>query len=154
VSDVAVTASSVLMASRALLGVVAHSLTPVLDRVTVPQFRVLVVLSTAAEPVRSGEVAAMLGIHPSTFTRTADRLVAGGWVVRAENAGNRRETLIHLTPEGRRLVDRVTADRRREISSILARVEPEDRHLILAGMGAFARAAGEPRVTELAEFGV
>jgi DNA-binding MarR family transcriptional regulator len=148
------TADAVLTASRALLGVVARSLVPVLDEVTIPQFRVLVILSTADEPARNGDLAAMLGVHPSTFTRTADRLVNGGWVVRAENPENRRETLIQLTSEGRRLVDQVTDDRRREISKILARLEPEDLHLVLEAMAVFTRAAGEPRVDELAALGV
>jgi DNA-binding MarR family transcriptional regulator len=153
-SDLDATAAEVLTASRALLGVVARSLAPILDRVTVPQFRVLVILSTADGPVRNGDLAAMLGVHPSTFTRTADRLVAGGWVIRAENPENRRETLIQLTPEGSRLVDQVTDNRRREISSILARLDPDDRHLVLEAMSAFARAAGEPRVVELIPLGV
>ena len=153
-TDLEATATEVLTASRALLGVVARSLVPVLDQVTIPQFRVLVILSTADEPIRNGDLAAMLGVHPSTFTRTADRLVNGGWVIRAENPENRRETLIQLTFEGRRLVDQVTDDRRREISSILARLEPEDRRLVLEAMATFARAAGEPRVAELAALGV
>ena len=69
-------AAEVLTASRALLGVIARSVAPVLDRVTVPQFRVLVLLSTSDGPVRSGDLAAALGVHPSTFTRNADRLVS------------------------------------------------------------------------------
>jgi DNA-binding MarR family transcriptional regulator len=153
-SDLDTTAAEVLTASRALLGVVARSLAPILDQVTIPQFRVLVVLSTAAAPVRNGDLAAMLGVHPSTFTRTADRLVAGGWVVRAENPENRRETLVQLSHEGRRLVDEVTEHRRREISSILSRLDTSDRRLVLEAMAAFARAAGEPHAVELIALGV
>ena len=148
------TAVEVLTASRALLGVVARSVAPVLDRVTVPQFRVLVILSTSDSPVRSGDLAAALGVHPSTFTRTADRLVAAGWVLRAENPDNRRETLIALTDEGARLVTQVTDQRRQEITTILTRLEPAERDLVLDAMTLFARAAGEPRVRDLLALGV
>jgi DNA-binding MarR family transcriptional regulator len=148
------TAADVLTASRALLGVVARSIAPVLDRVTVPQFRVLVVLSTADGPVRSGDLAASLGVHPSTFTRNADRLVAAGWVRRAENPGNRRETLIELTGAGAELVEQVTAQRHREIRSILGRLEPTERDLVRDAMRVFTRAAGEPQARDLLALGV
>lgn len=147
-------AAEVLTASRALLGVIARSVAPVLDRVTVPQFRVLVVLSTADGPVRSGDLAAALGVHPSTFTRNADRLVAAGWVQRSENPDNRRETLIELTEAGAELVEQVTAQRHREIRSILARLEPAERDLVLDAMAVFARAAGEPQARDLLALGV
>ena len=52
--------TSVLTASRALLAVVARSVAPVLDEVSVPQFRVLVLLSNATEPMRHGELAEAL----------------------------------------------------------------------------------------------
>ena len=145
-------AAAVLTASRALLAVVARSIAPELDRVTVPQFRVLVVLSTAEAPVRNRDLAEALGVHPSTFTRNADRLVAGGWVRRAQNPDNRRETFVSLTPAGKRVVDRVTARRRYEIRGILGRLEAAERRLVLEAMSAFARAAGEPDVGDLAEF--
>jgi DNA-binding MarR family transcriptional regulator len=152
VAELDSSAAAVLTASRALLAVVARSIAPELDRVTVPQFRVLVILSTAGSAVRSRDLAEALGVHPSTFSRNADRLVAGGWVKRAENPENRRETLVSLTAAGRRLVDRVTARRRYEIREILARLSSADRRLVLEAMTAFAHAAGEPDVGDLAEF--
>lgn len=148
------TTSEVLTASRALLGVVARSVAPVLDQVTVPQFRVLVILSTADRPVRSGDLAAALSVHPSTFTRTADRLVTGGWVTRMENPDNRRETFIQLTDAGHALVDQVTEQRRREIRSILARMDERERDLVLEAMQVFGQAAGEPHVRDLIALGI
>lgn len=145
---------AVLTASRALLAVVARSLAPVLDQVTLPQFRALVVLSSSPEPLRSGDLAAALGVHPSTFTRTADRLVAAGWVRRVENPGNRRETLVELTDEGRALVDDVTSRRRQEIEAILDRLDDDGREQVHRGLAAFARAAGEPAVHDLSALGL
>ena len=152
--DLDTTAASVLTASRALLAVVARSVAPVLEHVTVPQFRVLVVLSNASAPMRHRDLADALGVHSSTFTRTTDRLVAGGWVARAENPDNRRETLVSLTTAGHDLVAQVTEARREEIRSILQRVPADSRPRIAEALDAFAEAAGEPTAPPLAEFSV
>jgi DNA-binding MarR family transcriptional regulator len=75
-------ADATLLASRALLAVVARSLASALEVVTLPQFRVLVVLSTTG-PMRMGALADRMQANQSTFTRTMDRIVAGGWALRA-----------------------------------------------------------------------
>lgn len=147
-------ADAVLTASRALLGVVVRSLAPALEEITLPQFRVLVILSAAGRPVRSGELAAALGVHPSTFSRTTDRLETGGWVQRLENPDSGRETLIGLQPRGRRLVDRVNRRRLDEIAKVLSQATPGARRQILAGMQAFALASGDPGAVELAALGM
>lgn len=147
-------ADAVLTASRALLGVVARSLAPALEEITLPQFRVLVILSAAPQPLRSGDLATALGVHPSTFSRTADRLQTGGWIHRVENPDSRRETLIQLQPKGRHLVDTVTRRRHDAIHQILSQTTPTARRHILTGMRTFALAAGEPDPTELAALGM
>jgi DNA-binding MarR family transcriptional regulator len=142
-----------LAASRALVGVVARSLAGVLEQVTLPQFRVLVVLGGEG-PMRSGVLAERLGIHQSTFTRTADRLVAQGWIRREPNAESRREVLVDLTDTGRSLVIDVMKARRAEIERILASASPMERETIRGGFEAFARAAGEPEASLLLTLGV
>jgi DNA-binding MarR family transcriptional regulator len=142
-----------LTASRALVGVVARSLADVLDQITLPQFRVLVVLC-AEGPLRSGVLAERLGIHQSTFTRTADRLVAQGWIRREVSAESRREVLVDLTDSGRDLVIGVMKARRREIEKILRKASPDQREAIRAGFAAFARVAGEPEASLLLTLGV
>lgn len=150
--DLARSASAVLTASRALLGVVAVSLTPVLERVSPPQFRALVLLSSLG-PTRIGALARRLGVHQSTFTRTTDRMVDAGLVRRLENPGNRREVIVEATPTGLELVRLVMEDRRRHIERILAGMAPHERALVLAGAEAFARAAGEPPLEVVATLG-
>jgi DNA-binding MarR family transcriptional regulator len=142
-----------LVASRALLGVVARSLAEVLEQVTLPQFRVLVVLC-AEGPLRSGVLAERLGIHQSTFTRTADRLVAQGWIRREPNAESRREVLVALTDSGQSLVIDVMKARRSEIERILADASTQERETIRAGFEAFAQAAGEPEASLLLTLGM
>jgi DNA-binding MarR family transcriptional regulator len=148
-SDVDVT----LAASRALAGVVARTLADVLEVVTLPQFRMLVVLC-AEGPLRSGVLSERLGIHQSTLTRLADRLVAQGWVRREPNAESRREVMVDLTDAGRELVTKVLDARRADLTAILSQVPAQDRAVIRAGFEAFARAAGEPDPGHLLTIGL
>lgn len=142
----------VLAASRGLLGVVARSLAPALEDVTVPQFR-LIVLVVSLGPTRSGDLADRLAVGPSTLTRNVDRLVAGGWVERRPGTDNRREVRIAATDRGRALVDEVTERRRRELEAIVAGMPEQDRAVAVAGMAAFRRAMGEPAPEEVSGFG-
>ena len=104
-----------LTASRALLGLVAHSLAGVADAVTLPQFRVLVLLATRG-PARMGDLAQLLGVHQSSFSRTADRLETAGLLVREQSPGSRREVVVSATAQGLRIVEDVSEARRREIA--------------------------------------
>ena len=141
-----------LVASRALTGVLARSLADVLEVVTLPQFRALVVLC-AEGSLRSGVLAERLGIHQSTFTRLADRLVGQGWVRREPNAESRREVLVDLTVSGRALVTRVMEARSDELRQIMRTASPEQRAAIRAGFEAFAEVAGEPDAGHLLTLG-
>ncbi|WP_372594143.1 MarR family winged helix-turn-helix transcriptional regulator [Actinotalea sp.] len=152
-SDLDAAAEQTLLASRALLGVVARSIEPALEEVSLPQFRVLVLL-TAYGPMRSGAVAERMGIHPSTFSRNADRLVAGGWVRRVEDPESRLSVLVEPTERARLLVERVTLARRERIVEILGRMPAEQRAVLGEALGAFAQAAGEPSLEELSVLGL
>jgi DNA-binding MarR family transcriptional regulator len=146
-------ADATLAASRALLGVVARSLGGALEVVTLPQFRVLVILSTAG-PRRMGAVAERMGAIPSTFSRFIDRMVSGGWVERSSSPDNRREVLIELTASGRKLVDEVTERRRAGISSILSAMTADQQSAVGNAFQAFADAAGEMPAADLLTLGI
>jgi len=147
------TTEAILTASRALLGVVARSVSPALEFVTLPHFRVLVVL-TGAGPLRMGSLAERMSANSSTFSRSIDRMVAGGWVERSPSPGSRREVLISATEAGRALVDEVTERRRHAISEILSRVTPENQRAVLSALEVFSAAASEPAVEDLLTLGL
>lgn len=153
-TDIDESVDAFLTASRVLLGVSARSIAPVLDVVTVPQGRVLTVLSNSPTPMRSGDLAEAIGIQPSTFTRTADRMVEAGWISRQENPENRRENLVELTASGRRLVAQVTRRRQREIKRILEGLTAAELKAVLAALDTFNRAAGEPPHDDLTYLGM
>lgn len=133
---------AVLLASRALVAVAARSLAAVAHDVTLPQFRVLVVLSGGG-PRGMSDLTEELACLPSTATRLCDRLVRKGLVTRDHPVTNRREVEVAITPEGRRLVDGVTQGRRREIARIVAEVPVDQRPAMVAALRTFASAAGE-----------
>jgi DNA-binding MarR family transcriptional regulator len=139
-------------ASRALLAIAVRSLAPVLEEITPGQLRALVILGSQGAQ-RAGVLAQMLGVHPSTFTRTVDRLAAGGWVSRSENPDSRREVLVELTARGERAVAAVARGRRREFAQVLASLPPQDQQRVVEGFEIFAQACGEPSLSELARLG-
>ena len=141
--DVRRVTNSVLVASRVLVGVAAQSLASVADQVTLPQFRMLVVLSNRG-PLRSGELADALGVHPSTATRMVDRLSTDGLVDRDVNPGNRREVILSLSNRGGRLVDEVSRRRQEQIAAIVTAMPAQQRGRLVAALQAFNAAAGEP----------
>jgi DNA-binding MarR family transcriptional regulator len=142
-----------LTASRALLGVVARSVSDVLEMVSLPQFRILVVIASAG-PLRMGALAQRVGSTPSTLSRAIDRLEAGGWVRREPSPDSRREILIHLSPHGEQLVAHVTDRRRREIADILDQLKPADRAAVGRAFALFAAAAGESPPEDLIVLGI
>jgi DNA-binding MarR family transcriptional regulator len=114
------------------------------DEVTLPQFRSLVVLSTAG-PQTVSALADRLAVHASTMTRMCNRLVTRGLVVRVPSAVDRREVVIALTDMGTSVVDNVMAARRRELDTVVQRMGAEDRAAAIVALNKFAEAAGEGR---------
>ncbi|MEV6739665.1 MarR family transcriptional regulator [Streptomyces sp. NPDC051104] len=142
VDDVDAVTRAVMTASRLLVGIAARSLAQVEEPVTLPQFRMLVVLSTRG-PTKLVTLADLLQVAPSTAMRMVDRLIAAGPADRQTNPADRRETLLGLTEEGRRTVEDVTARRRAEIAAIVERLAPERRAALVEALAAFNEAGGE-----------
>jgi DNA-binding MarR family transcriptional regulator len=150
--NLAETATATVTASRALLGMIAASLVPVLEQVSPPQFRVLVLLSVLGS-MRIGALAQRLGVHQSTITRTVERLTAAGFVHRTRNPDNGREVWVEATAHGLALVRTVTERRYQDVVATLSRLTPAERGVVIAGMALYASAAGEPTVESLANLG-
>ena len=129
---------AVFAASRALLALAARSIAAA-DGITMPQYRMLVVL--AEGPSNLTVLARNLDVAPSTAMRMIDRLVAGGLVVRETAPESRRETRLSLTTEGRRTVRTVSQRRRRDIRKVLSRLPSDQRVELLRSMSTFAEAA-------------
>ncbi|ASN53635.1 MarR family transcriptional regulator [Sinomonas sp. R1AF57] len=144
---------AVLRASRALLGIVASSLSNALESVSLPQFRVLVVLASCG-PTPIGALAGKLGSVPSTFSRFLDRMEEAELVERQPSPDSRREVLVALRPKGAAIVQEATERRRAAIAEILQRAGAGELAIIVEGLGAFSVAAGEPAPETLIVLGL
>jgi DNA-binding MarR family transcriptional regulator len=129
-------------ASRALIGLAARSLGDGDEDVTLPQYRMLVVLGTRG-PQPAATLAAALGVSAPTATRMCDRLVRKRLVERQANPSDRRQVVLGLTDAGQELVETVTQRRRREVAALLKDVPSDRLASLIEAFRLFAAAAGE-----------
>lgn len=127
-------------ASRVITAAVAHSLATLETSITVPQLRVLVMV-TGRGPLNLSAVAEGLGVSPSNASRTCDRLVTSGLLDRREADDDRRNVVLTLTPAGVRLVEAVMGQRRAVLEEVVCRMSSADRSRLGAALTAFTRAA-------------
>jgi DNA-binding MarR family transcriptional regulator len=132
---------AVVLATRVLVAVTAQSLAS-LDDVTLPQFRVLVMIGSRG-PQNLTAVAQGLGVHASNATRLCDKLVQAGLIHRSEDPADRRNVVLALTAAGYQLVQDMTDQRRAAIAQILAKMPPQLRDDLVPVLHCFAQAAGE-----------
>ena len=130
-----------LAAADVMLGVAARSVLEVEDLVSTPQLRVLMLIA-ASGPQNLGAVAAELDVHPSNATRTCEKLVQAGLIVRSDHPDDRRFIHLELTEAGSDLVDHVLAQRRRAIAEVFAQLAEDDRGPVASAFERFVEAAG------------
>ncbi|MFF5447619.1 MarR family winged helix-turn-helix transcriptional regulator [Streptomyces sp. NPDC012888] len=85
-----------------------------------------------------------VGAAAPAASRLCDRLEAAGLLRREQQPVNRREIGLFLTKHGHEAVEALADQRARVIHDILAHMDPDERAQLLAGLRAFARAAGGP----------
>ena len=133
---------AVLTASRSLIAVATRSLGAAAEETTIAQYRALVVLASRG-PQRMVDLAAALGVAPSTAGRMCDRLVRKRLIRRHRARSDRRAVLVSVTPAGRQVVDQATARRRALIEEILGKLPDSQQQAVAVALRAFAEAAGE-----------
>ena len=133
---------AVLTASRTLIAVATRSLGAAAEETTIAQYRALVVLASRG-PQRMVDLAAALGVTPSTAGRMCDRLLRKGLIRRHRARADRREVQVSITAAGRRVLDEATTRRRALLAEILGRLTVREQAAVAAALEAFAAAAGE-----------
>lgn len=86
---------------------------------SVSEWRVLATLA-GSEPLSIGRLADITTIKQPTVTRLLDRMEAKGMVERLEHDGDRRITLVGITPAGSRMVSRLILLAREHEQRVLA----------------------------------
>lgn len=128
-------------ASRALVGMSVRSIEAAPVALTVPQHRVLVLVSHEAR--RVGALADELGVNQSNASRVVDRLVAAGLVERVVDPVDRRASVVALSEAGRSVLAVVTDRRAAELRAVVARMSPAAREQAVAALAEFNAAAHE-----------
>ena len=94
--------------------------------VTHSRLRALRQIARIGEPVRMGQLALALEVVPRSATSIVDELEAQGWVRRSPDPGDRRATLVGLTPTGRRVLADADQARYRAGTKVLAEMDPAE----------------------------
>lgn len=133
--------TSIMRAHQLLLARVDDTLKPF--ALTFARYELLTLLSFSRQgrmPLSSA--ASRLQVHPTSVTNTVDRLGAAGLVAREPHPGDRRATLVTLTPEGRDVAAQATDALNRAVFTQPGLDVGDTEHLI-AIVGRLRAAAGD-----------
>lgn len=125
---------------------------------TMGQLRTLMALA-AESPMTVSALAETISVAKPTASILVDRLVQAGNAERTEDKGDRRRTLLTLTPAGITLVARLRQGKSDRYERWLAAMKPHDLAALMQGMRALAALAessdlNEPRRIAPAASGV
>src|ERR1700753_3276480 len=116
-----------------LLAVVARLNRLATQRIQMPlpaaQARLLATIEGHGE-ARIGDLASVDHCSQPTMTTQVRRLEDAGLVSRTVDPGDARAVRIRITPDGKRTLNAVRADRAAAIAPQLAQLEPEDRQVL------------------------
>jgi DNA-binding MarR family transcriptional regulator len=128
--------------SRLIVGLTARTVGELDVDVTLGQYRALVVLATKGRQ-RTGELAAELGVQPSTATRKCNRLVNRGLIARERHPDDLRVSWLTLTSEGHALVAAMMLHRRAKLEQLAASAQITAPGALATGLAALVHAGGE-----------
>jgi len=92
---------------------------------TLSQFHLLKLVSFDGQQ-KMGQLADFLGVSPPAATKSIDKLEGLGLVTRSRSTGDRRATLLSVSPEGRRLVEAYEALKTSRLSPVLGDFQPDE----------------------------
>lgn len=102
-------------------------------------------------PRRLTELAVAEGVSQPAMSTLVARLVDHGLVARQVDPSDARAALLHLTPDGGRLVAQRRADRAQRLDRALAELDPADVGRIADALPALTQLAGVLRRSSLPE---
>jgi DNA-binding MarR family transcriptional regulator len=131
---------AVLAASRVFVAVASNALVDLSPEVTLPQFRALVLLE-ARGAMTVAELAAELGVAPSTASRMCDRLVTKKLVRRTVDRMDRRRMRLTLHVAGHELIAASTKRRKQQIARLIKAIPAAERVQLSAALRMLVAAA-------------
>jgi DNA-binding MarR family transcriptional regulator len=132
--------------TRAMVGLTMRSVDVLGGEVSLPQFRLLLVLSGMGR-VGSSRLAVEMGIGASSVTRLADKLEAAGLLTRGTDPRSRSVVTLEATSAGVQLVGRVVARRQELLAEVLSQMTSGERAEVVRVARRFADLVGDTAST-------
>jgi DNA-binding MarR family transcriptional regulator len=95
-----------------------------------------------AGPCSLTDLAQHLSVRLPTISRSVALLVRRGWVERSVPAKNRRQTILRLTPDGRRMLTGMRRQAERHVTQLLKPLTAAERAQVQAGLQVLIRVLG------------
>lgn len=97
---------------------------------TLPRFDVLAALYRAPDGLLMTELSRALMVSNGNVTGIVDRLVGDGLIQRTRRNGDRRTSIVQLTPKGFKYFERIAGAHEGWVDELLAVFEPSEVHLL------------------------
>jgi DNA-binding MarR family transcriptional regulator len=104
---------------------------------TMPQFRVLAHL--AAGPLTLSALAKKRRVSPQSMSELVQVLVERGWIARAPDPNDRRQSLLQLTDSGRLHYERADEQTLKRLAPLLAQLSQEELAAVRMALPALRR---------------
>jgi len=104
---------------------------------TMPQFRVLAQI--AAGPLTLSALAKKRRVSPQSMSELVQVLVERGWIVRAPDPGDRRQSMLQLTDHGRLHYERADAQTLRRLAPLMAQLSHKELAAVRLALPALRR---------------
>lgn len=104
---------------------------------TLPRFDVMSALYRQPEGMLMSDLSRFLLVSNGNVTGIIDRLVADGFVVRTKREGDKRTSIVRLTPDGIALFEKMASAHERWVAELLSSVGAGDAHRLSEMLRAF-----------------
>ena len=98
----------------------------------------------AAGPCTMSDLARYQAVSLPTISKSVAMLVRRGWVERWADKSDRRQTLVRLTPSGRRVLADMKKRSERHVAEMLAPLAVAERDALLAALSVLTRILSVP----------
>jgi DNA-binding MarR family transcriptional regulator len=121
-----------LISAVTALAFASRTLEKALEHVTLPQFRVLTLITNS--PDRASKIAQGANVTRPSLTGLLDGLVAKGWVARSDVDGDRRGVTLTMTPAGTKAYGEARASMASAIAELLGHADAKTSRRALDGL--------------------
>ena len=112
------------------------------DKERIEPAQIGILMRLAESPLTLTELAAHQVVRLPTMSKSVGLLVQRGWLSRTIPAENRRQTIVALTAEGRRVLEKMGRHAERQVSELLSSLTAAERQRIQGGLEILIRALG------------